>query len=115
VRAPGPDTPAGALSGGNQQKLLVARALERRPRVLVAENPTRGLDIRAAAEVHARLREAAAAGAAVLVYSNDLDEVLALGDRILVAADGVVTEAEPGADRLQLGAMMLRQETPDAA
>ena len=115
VRAPGPDAPASALSGGNQQKLLVARALERRPRVLVAENPTRGLDIRAAAEVHARLREAAAAGAAVLVYSNDLDEVLALGDRILVAADGVVTEAEPGADRLQLGAMMLRQETPDAA
>jgi len=115
VRAPGPDTPAGALSGGNQQKLLVARALERHPRVLVAENPTRGLDIRAAAAVHTRLREAAAAGAAVLVYSNDLDEVLALGDRILVVADGVVTEAGPGADRLQLGAMMLRQEATDAA
>jgi ABC-type uncharacterized transport system ATPase subunit len=114
VRAPGPEMRAGSLSGGNQQKLLVARALERQPRVLVAENPTRGLDVRAAAEVHARLRAAAEAGAAVLVYCNDLDEVLALGDRILVAANGLVTEAPADADRLVLGAMMLRQQVADA-
>ncbi len=114
VRTTGPAAAAGSLSGGNQQKLLVARALERRPRVLVAENPTRGLDLRAAAEVHARLRAAASAGAAVLVYSNDLDEVLELGDRVLVAAGGVVTEAPPGVDRLGLGAMMLRRESPNA-
>jgi simple sugar transport system ATP-binding protein len=114
VRAPGPEVRAGSLSGGNQQKLLVARALERQPRVLVAENPTRGLDVRAAAEVHARLRAAAEAGAAVLVYCNDLDEVLALGDRILVAANGLVTEAPADADRLVLGAMMLRQQVADA-
>ena len=86
----------GALSGGNQQKLLIARALERRPRVLVAENPTRGLDLLAAAAVHAHLRAAAAGGAAVLIYSNDLDEVLELGERILVAANGVITEAPAG-------------------
>jgi simple sugar transport system ATP-binding protein len=113
VRAPGPDTLAGGLSGGNQQKLLVARALERHPRVLVAENPTRGLDVRAAAEVHARLRGAAQAGAAVLVYSNDLDEVLALGDRILVAAGGIVTEAPAEVGRIALGGMMLRREVKD--
>ena len=90
------------------------RALERRPRVLVAENPTRGLDLQAAADVHAHLRAAAAAGAAVLVYSNDLDEVVELGDRILVAANGVMTEAPAGADRQRLGEMMLRSGRSDA-
>jgi len=114
VRAEGAASPAGSLSGGNQQKLLVARALERKPRVLVAENPTRGLDLRAAAEVHARLRAAAAAGAAVLVYSSDLDEVLELGSRILVAAGGMVTEAPAGVSRLGLGALMLRTDSRDA-
>ncbi len=114
VRAKGPDMPAGSLSGGNQQKLLIARALERRPRVLVAENPTRGLDLQAAADVHAHLRAAAASGAAVLVYSNDLDEVLELGDRILVAAGGVISEAPAGADRQRLGEMMLRSGRSDA-
>jgi simple sugar transport system ATP-binding protein len=115
VRAAGPDATTASLSGGNQQKFLVARALERRPRVLVAENPTRGLDVRAAAAVRARLRAAADAGAAVLVYSTDLDEVLAIGDRILIAAGGVISEAAPGADRQALGEMMLRSESPDAA
>jgi len=114
VRSAGPDATAASLSGGNQQKLLVARALERRPRVLVAENPTRGLDIRSAAAVHARLRASAAAGAAVLLYSSDLDEVLLLGGRILVAAGGHIAEAPAGADRLTLGAMMLRTESGDA-
>jgi simple sugar transport system ATP-binding protein len=114
IRAAGPTALAGTLSGGNQQKLLVARALDRRPRVFVAENPTRGLDLQAAAAIHARLRVAAASGAAVLIYSNDLDEVLTLGDRILVVAAGVVTEAPEGVDRLGLGAMMLRGSGPDA-
>jgi simple sugar transport system ATP-binding protein len=114
VRAEGPDAAAGSLSGGNQQKLLIARALERQPRVLVAENPTRGLDLQATADVHAHLRAAAAAGAAVLVYSNDLDEVLELGDRILVAANGVIAEAPDGADRQRLGEMMLRSGASDA-
>lgn len=114
VQAEGADATAGSLSGGNQQKFLVARALERRPRVLIAENPTRGLDIRAAGAVRARLREAADEGAAVLVYSTDLDEVLALGDRILVAAGGVISEAPPGADRTLLGEMMLRRDGTDA-
>jgi simple sugar transport system ATP-binding protein len=114
IQAAGSEATAGSLSGGNQQKLLVARALERRPRVLVAENPTRGLDVQAAADIHARLRAAAAVGAAVLVYSNDLDEVLELGVRVLVAAGGVIMEAPPGADRSVIGALMLSQEAPDA-
>ncbi len=108
IRANGPAALAASLSGGNQQKLLIARALERRPRVLVAENPTRGLDLQAAADVHAQLRAAASPGAAVLIYSNDLDEVLELGDRILVAANGFIAEAPPGVDRRHLGDMMLR-------
>jgi simple sugar transport system ATP-binding protein len=107
VVAPGPDVPAAALSGGNQQKVVVARELARQPRVVVAENPTRGLDLRAAAAIHARLRAAAAGGAAVLVYSSDLDEVLALADRLLVAARGTLIEPPPGATRAQVGELMV--------
>jgi simple sugar transport system ATP-binding protein len=107
VRASAASAPADTLSGGNQQKLLLAGAFERKPAVLVAENPTRGLDIRAAAEVHRRLREAAAAGVAVLVWSSDLDEVLELADRVLVMHAGVVAAVPPEADRARVGQMML--------
>ena len=107
VVAPGPDVPAATLSGGNQQKLVVARELARQPRVVVAENPTRGLDLRAAAAIHVRLRAAAAGGAAVLVYSSDLDEVLALAGRLLVAARGTLIEPPPGATRAQVGELMV--------
>ena len=107
IRAPGPGAPAATLSGGNQQKVLLARAIERRPGVLVAENPTRGLDIRATGEVHERLRAAARDGEAVIVYSTDLDEVLELAERVLVVHRGRVTEAPDGADRRAVGGMML--------
>jgi general nucleoside transport system ATP-binding protein len=107
VVSTGPRTRAGALSGGNQQKLVVARELFRTPAVVVAENPTRGLDIRATREVHARLRSAAAAGASVLFHSADLDEVLELAHRIFVVARGVIREAPPGATRAEIGIMML--------
>ena len=107
VLAAGPDARAASLSGGNQQKLVAGRELARRPRVVVAENPTRGLDLRAAEAIHARLREAAAEGAAVLIYSSDLDEVLALADRVLAAARGLVSEVPPGATRAQIGELMV--------
>ncbi len=107
IRAAGPDAPAATLSGGNQQKVVLARALERRPVVLVAENPTRGLDIQATLEVHQRLRAAAAEGVAVIVYSTDLDEVLELGRRVVVVHAGRVSEAPRGADRRVVGEMML--------
>jgi simple sugar transport system ATP-binding protein len=110
ITAPGPRARVATLSGGNQQKLVVARELSRSPAVLVAENPTRGLDINATAAIHARLRSAAAAGAAVLLYSADLDEVLYLADRVIVVSRGVITEAAPGARRSEIGAMMLRAE-----
>jgi simple sugar transport system ATP-binding protein len=107
VVAPGPEVAAASLSGGNQQKLVVARELSRRPAVVVAENPTRGLDVRAAEEIHGRLRESAAQGAAVLVYSSDLDEVLALAHRIVVMARGILLDAPAGAARTEIGALML--------
>ena len=107
VVAAGPDARAATLSGGNQQKLVMARELAREPRVVVAENPTRGLDIRAADAIHARLRAAAAGGAAVLVYSSDLDEVLGLADRVLVASRGTLTEAPPRATRAEVGQLMV--------
>jgi ABC-type uncharacterized transport system ATPase subunit len=110
IVAPGPDARAGTLSGGNQQKFLLARALERQPAVLVMENPTRGLDVRTTEEMHRRLRAAASAGVMVIVHSTDLDEVLALADRVLVVHRRQVAEAPRGADRRLVGEMMLGVE-----
>jgi simple sugar transport system ATP-binding protein len=107
IRAASADVEARTLSGGNQQKVVVARALERAPKVIVAENPTRGLDVRAAREVHARLRAAARDGAAVVFASGDLDEVLELATRIVVVAKGRLHAVPPGADRPTIGAAML--------
>jgi len=107
VVAGSPDAPAATLSGGNQQRMVVARELARRPRAIVAENPTRGLDVRAAAEIHARLRAAADGGAAVVFYSTDLDEVLGVADRIVVASRGTLADVPPGAGRAEVGALML--------
>jgi simple sugar transport system ATP-binding protein len=110
VRAPHAGVSAATLSGGNQQKLLLARALESRPDVLVVENPARGLDIRATEEIHTRLRDAARRGVLVLVYSTDLDDVLELGQRILVVREGQVREAPAPADRHTIGRLMLGLE-----
>jgi len=95
------------LSGGNQQKLVIARAMELLPRVIVAENPTRGLDVHAAADVWQRLGAAADDGASVVVHSSDLDEVLERADRTVVVAKGMMTVAPAGAGRSEIGAMML--------
>jgi simple sugar transport system ATP-binding protein len=86
---------------------VVGRELSKRPAVVVAENPTRGLDIRATATIHSWLRHAAAEGAAVVVHSSDLDEVLALSTRVLVARRGGLIEPPADADRDALGALML--------
>lgn len=92
VRASGPEVNARTLSGGNQQKFVLARALDDAPPALVIENPTRGLDFRATAHVHDALRDARDAGLAILFYSSDLDEVLALADRVLVLHHGVLRQ-----------------------
>ncbi|MFI5244879.1 MAG: ATP-binding cassette domain-containing protein [Gemmatimonadales bacterium] len=98
VRTSGVDSPASALSGGNQQKFVLGRELEGLPRALVVENPTRGLDIRASARVLAALRSARASGVAVALYSSDLDEVLSMADRMFVCFDGRVTATAVEAD-----------------
>jgi general nucleoside transport system ATP-binding protein len=106
IVAPGPRVPAASLSGGNQQRLVVGRELMKRPAVIVAENPTRGLDLRATEAIHERLRAAAAEGAAVIFHSSDLDEVIGLATRIIVLIRGGVIEAPPGAARDELGSLM---------
>jgi simple sugar transport system ATP-binding protein len=93
VRGPGANAPIRLLSGGNIQKLLLARALHGAPRLILANQPTRGLDIGAAGEVHRRLQNAAADGAGVLLISEDLDELLALAHRIAVLHAGHLTPA----------------------
>jgi simple sugar transport system ATP-binding protein len=99
VRGGGLDSPARALSGGNMQKLILGRALSRgTPRLIVADQPTWGLDIGAVAYVHQQLLDAAAAGSAVLLISEDLDEIFALADRIAVMHHGQLSEALPTAD-----------------
>jgi len=105
VRGGTPETPARALSGGNQQKFVLGRELDASPGMLVAENPTRGLDIRAAAVVHARLLRAAVQGTAVVVYSQDLDEVLALATRVVVIHRGRLRSVSM--DRSVVGRAML--------
>lgn len=107
VRGGGAADRIGALSGGNQQKFVLARALEGEPAVVVAEDPTRGLDVQAMTAVHRRLRAAAAGGSCVVVHSSDLDEVLELADRLLVIAGGVIQELAITTPRDQVGDAML--------
>jgi simple sugar transport system ATP-binding protein len=90
VRASGPDVPARQLSGGNLQKVVLAREFSGDPVVLVAASPTRGLDVAGIEVVHAYLRDAAERGMGVLLISEDLDEIRALADRIAVMYEGAV-------------------------
>jgi simple sugar transport system ATP-binding protein len=88
IRAQSPLQRAGSLSGGNQQKVILARELERKPEIIIAAEPSRGLDIEATRFVHSELRAAAARGAAILLITSDLDEAFALGDAIHVIYRG---------------------------
>ncbi|CAN5449325.1 ABC transporter ATP-binding protein [soil metagenome] len=96
------------LSGGNAQKLVLAREFGKKPVLVLAHSPSRGLDVRAGAEVHARLRAARDGGAAVLLISEDLDEVLELADRVGVMTRGrIVAEFAQPADRQAIGQAMV--------
>jgi simple sugar transport system ATP-binding protein len=108
VRAPAPETPAAALSGGNQQKLIIARELHREPDALLAVQPTRGLDVGAIEFVHRQLVAERDKGRGVLLISFDLDEIIDLSDRILVIYGGqIVGEFLSGAvTRTELGLLM---------
>jgi general nucleoside transport system ATP-binding protein len=96
VRASGPDVPARQLSGGNLQKVVLAREFSGEPVTLVAASPTRGLDVAGIQTVHAYLREAANRGVGVLLISEDLDEIRALADRIAVMYEGAIVGVRDG-------------------
>lgn len=108
VRCPGVDTLARSLSGGNQQKIVLAREISRSPKLLIAAQPSRGLDIGATEFVQKRLIEERTNGKAVLLISTDLDEVLAVSDRVLVIYEGqIMGEIIPGKATLEeIGLMM---------
>lgn len=108
VRAQGLDVPAGALSGGNRQKVVIGRELGRDPDLIVAAQPTRGLDIRATAFVQGQLLAARDRGAGVMLISQDLEEILRLSDRVLVMVRGRVIADVPRseADEERLGRLM---------
>jgi simple sugar transport system ATP-binding protein len=107
VRGGTPTTPAASLSGGNQQKVVLAREIDGDPRVLIAAQPTRGLDVGAIEFVHGRLLEQRDAGRAVFLVSLELEEILSLSDRILVIYEGrIVGEFPPTATEEELGLAM---------
>jgi general nucleoside transport system ATP-binding protein len=118
VRGGDTDTPAASLSGGNQQKCVIARELSANPKVLVAAQPTRGLDVGAIEFVHRRLVEERDAGRAILLVSLELEEIRSLSDRVLVIYEGeIVAEMPPSASEEEFGVAMTgggrrHEETP---
>ena len=116
IRTPGVTTPAGDLSGGNQQKLVVARELGREIRLLIAAQPTRGIDVGSIEFIHQQIVEQRDRGVAVLLVSAELDEILALADRIAVMYEGEIIQVLPAAEatRERLGLLMagVHEEVP---
>ena len=116
VKTPGPETAARSLSGGNLQKVVLAREFSGEPRVLVAAAPTRGLDVGAIETVHGYLRQAADDQVAVLLISEDLDEVMMLADRIVVMFGGAVAgEVDPRVATVEEIGLLMAGGTPDGA
>jgi ABC-type uncharacterized transport system ATPase subunit len=111
IVTPGPSTPARLLSGGNIQKLILGRELSSRPTLIVAAHPTSGLDVSATEQIHTLLLRRRAEGAAILLVSEDLDEILALADRIAVLFSGEIIGMvdAAAADRERIGLMMMGQ------
>lgn len=106
VRAAGPDAPAQSLSGGNLQKFIVGRAVDAQPRILIIAQPTWGVDVGAAAQIHGEILALRDAGCAVLIVSEEIDELLALSDRLHVIAHGRLS---PALDRTQASAGRIGQ------
>jgi simple sugar transport system ATP-binding protein len=116
VRGGGPLTLAGGLSGGNQQKLVAAREISRNPKVLIAAQPTRGLDVGAIEYLHRRLVTERDEGRAILLVSLELDEILSLSDRILVLYEGEIAGEHSGeVSEQQIGLEMLGGRESEAA
>ena len=107
VRPPNPKLKTANFSGGNQQKLVIAREIEQNPDVLMVGQPTRGVDIGAIEAIHTRLLELRAQGKAILLVSVELDEIRALADRVLVMYDGqIMGETRPDASDAEMGQLM---------
>ena len=117
VKTPSQETPVKSLSGGNIQKILLARELSRQPKIVVAAQPTRGLDIGATEYVRNQLLEQRSRGTAILLISEDLDEILALSDRIAVIYEGQIMDILPGekATAEQLGLLMAGVKSEEAS
>ncbi len=116
IRTQGPHTAAGTLSGGNQQKVVIAREMSRELRLLVAAQPTRGVDVGSIEFIHKRIIETRDAGIPVIVVSTELDEVTALADRIAVMYRGTIVGIVPGdTPRDVLGLMMAGATDPEVA
>jgi ABC-type uncharacterized transport system ATPase subunit len=115
VKTPSRETLAKNLSGGNIQKVVLARELSRHPRAIVAAQPTRGLDIGATEYIRGQLLEQRGLGAAILLISEDLDEILALSDRIAVTCEGRIMEILPRAEATpaKLGLLMAGVRTAE--
>ncbi len=112
VRYGNVNDPASALSGGNQQKVVVARELANAPRVLIASQPTRGVDIKGIHDIHVQLVNARDRGCAILLFSEEMDELLTLADRVMVMYEGACSEdfeADSAEARGRVGELMLGQ------
>jgi simple sugar transport system ATP-binding protein len=117
ILAPGGDVPVGALSGGNMQKVVVARELSSAPRLLIAAQPTRGVDIGAIEYIHQQLVDQRTNGLAILLVSADLQEVMKLSDRIMVMYNGEIVAIfrnTPDLTEEKLGLYMLGAEHQSA-
>ena len=104
VRGGGADTRAASLSGGNQQKCVIARELSADPKVLIAAQPTRGLDVGAIEFVHRRLVEERDKGRAILLISLEMEEIRSLSDRVLVIYEGAIVAEMPPSPRRRTSA-----------
>jgi ribose transport system ATP-binding protein len=97
IRVAGPQVEVGTLSGGNQQKVLLSRLLETKPRVLILDEPTRGVDVGAKSEIYKIIDDLAKAGVAILVISSELPEVVGIADRVVVMREGEIVGEVGGA------------------
>ena len=116
VRYGSPSDPISSHSGGNQQRVVLGRETMRTPTALIASQPTRGVDVRGVGFIHELIRDARARGAAILLFSEELDELRELSDRIVVLHQGrIVGEVGPDAERNEIGALMLGRAHGEAA
>jgi rhamnose transport system ATP-binding protein len=115
IKAANLSVPVGTLSGGNQQKVMLAKWLNTRPRLLIVDEPTRGIDVGAKAEVHQILRSLAAEGVAIIIISSDLPEVLSLADRIIVMREGRIVGQFRGDEATDEAVMHLAVAAPEAS